>query len=330
MPVSAVSKQGKRLITTSNGLYSNARSALYAVALIERPNRAWLPSYLCSAVVDPFVKAGIEVRFYPVGGDLSIEIENVSFAQGDAVVIISYFGISQDMKIYQRLKELGLLVVEDLSQAVFAEPSPLADYSVYSPRKFFALPDGGVVIPVQQTGITWPVEGRKSTAQFFHALEAHAERTLFNAGFLDTREWHGHFQQSESLMGVELTPMSAFSKSMMLFVVDWEREKAKRRVNFDYLANHLTGIGVLERNEADVPLGFPIAVENRDRIRQRLFDQEIFPPIHWDIEGLVPKQFSASHELSKKIMTLPCDARYAQADLERVVKIIEDDDDGQC
>jgi hypothetical protein len=68
-----------------------------------------------------------------------------------------------------------------------------------------------------------------------------------------------------------------------------------------------------------VPLGFPVRLKERDRVRQALFDARIYPPVHWPIAEVVPNEFGASHQLATEIMTLPCDQRYGAPDVERMV-----------
>ena len=57
-------------------------------------------------------------------------------------------------------------------------------------------------------------------------------------------------------------------------------------------------------------------------MREKLFKQEIYPPIHWRLAGAVPESFVASHRLAADILTLPCDQRYALADMERMVAAV--------
>jgi hypothetical protein len=71
-----------------------------------------------------------------------------------------------------------------------------------------------------------------------------------------------------------------------------------------------------------VPLGFPVRVADREKVRAKLFAHGIFPPVHWPIKGTVPRTFTASHRLAGEIMTLPCDQRYGLPVLERIVKLI--------
>jgi hypothetical protein len=44
--------------------FLSARCALYAVCQSVKPRLVWLPSYLCSAILDPFRSLEIPVRYY--------------------------------------------------------------------------------------------------------------------------------------------------------------------------------------------------------------------------------------------------------------------------
>jgi hypothetical protein len=318
-----------RLLDSTNGMYVNARSALYAIAHAAQLSQVWLPSFVCEAVVEPFRMTGTTIRFYPVDGELMVHIKELDLREGDAFLLVAFFGIVPPADLYRHLNSAGAIVIEDLSQALFAQPNPLATYSVYSPRKFFPVPDGGVVVSkIQKTG-EWPqdeVKDYERHGQFLEAVEAYASRSLFEAGVNESLNWHPHFQASEKLMSTGLQKISNFTRWFLLFAADWESEREKRIRNYDYLATRLPQFTLLKRAPGDVPLGFPLVCENRDILRQRLFEEKVFPPIHWVIDGFVPATFQESHALSKRIMTLPCDARYQCDDLERMAKIIEDFD----
>jgi hypothetical protein len=319
-----------RLLDKANGLYANARSTLYAIAQLEQPLRVWLPSFVCEAVVEPFRKSGIKIRFYPVDSELMVHIEGLDLREGDAFLLVAYFGIAPPADLYRSLNAAGVIVIEDLSQALFAQPDPLASYSVYSPRKFFPVPDGGVVMSNLNKATVWPQDDEKDFErhdQFLQAIEGYACRSLFEAGVSEALNWHPHFQSSERLMSTGLQKISNFTRWFLLFAADWESERAQRIQNYDYLASRLPQFCLQKRESEDVPLGFPLVSANRDRLRQRLFGQRVFPPVHWAIEGFVPASFKESHALSKRIMTLPCDARYQFDDIERMAKIVEDFDE---
>jgi dTDP-4-amino-4,6-dideoxygalactose transaminase len=108
-----------------------------------------------------------------------------------------------------------------------------------------------------------------------------------------------------------------------LICCDFDAIGRRRCANYDRLATHLADIALFAtRSSGVVPLAFPIRVKDRDRIRQALFDQHIYPPIHWSLKGLVPDMFVESHCLSLEIMSLPCDQRYDQRDMDRIIKAV--------
>ena len=95
------------ILSSRNGLYSNARSALYALTQVCRWRRSWLPSFICDTVLQPFVKAGIVFDFYPVDRMLTADLNEISIEAGDAVLLISYFGMPSAPSLYASLKEKG-------------------------------------------------------------------------------------------------------------------------------------------------------------------------------------------------------------------------------
>ena len=114
--------------------------------------------------------------------------------------------------------------------------------------------------------------------------------------------------------------MSDLSLLILKHAVDWQKVSERRRDNYKFLASKLGQIAVIPELTSDVvPLGFPVRLKERDRIRQALFAEKIYPQFHWPIAGFVPSEFEASHRLAAEVMTIPCDQRYNQSDMERVV-----------
>ena len=309
------------ILSPKNGLYSNARSGLYALTQVCHWHRIWLPSFVCNTVLQPFEKANIECNFYPVDRTLIADFTEVSIEEGDAVLLISYFGVPTDASHYALLKAKGACVIEDLSQAVYLAPSKLADFSVYSLRKFFAVPDGGVVIS-NGAEVNWPYASSTDQGDLMRGIEAIAGRSLFDAGLSNSKEWVSGFQETEAAFTVNLSPMSLFTRAQMAGPIDIENDKAQRIKNFDYLLSELPEISLIQDRKGGVPLGFPIVTSNRDKVRKALFEQEIYPPIHWSIEGVVPAEFTESHKLSSQIMTIPCDGHYDLKDMQRIVAVL--------
>ena len=127
------------------------------------------------------------------------------------------------------------------------------------------------------------------------------------------------FQSAEANGPMEPCRMSDLSAAI-LRIVDWATIKKSRRRNYEYLLSELGKLAIFPNLPRDVvPLGFPIRVRNRDRVRRSLFNERIYPAVHWEIVDLVPAEFISSHRLAREIMTLPSDQRYGRDDMKRMV-----------
>jgi dTDP-4-amino-4,6-dideoxygalactose transaminase len=265
------------------------------------------------------------VRFYEVDYDLSVpSLEWLDKVEpNDLVIAVDYFGFPCNQESKKLAKEQGAWVLEDACQALLSEDvSHYSDFVLYSPRKFLGVADGGILvcnheIPCERITIetlppTW----------WLKALSAMVLRREFDLHG-SSRRWVELFRETEAESPVGFYGMSELSALLLRHSFDY-RTIAQKRVE-----NYLTLTETLEEQRlfpvlqpGVVPLGFPIRVKDRDRIRQTLFDHEIYPPVHWPVQGIVPEEFRDSHKLADEIMTLPCDQRYDQQDMKRMAGIL--------
>ncbi|MDB6059016.1 MAG: DegT/DnrJ/EryC1/StrS aminotransferase family protein [Verrucomicrobiales bacterium] len=305
---------------------ATARGALKVLAERLCPKQVWLPSYLCPVMLDCF---GKRVRFYAVGADFRVSdhmwLENVG--AGDLVVFIDYFGFRFWDQCGHKAKARGAWVVEDASQALLNEKfSESADYVVSSPRKFVGVPDGGILLARGNQKLT-DIKLRQPSSSWRHsaftACVRRAEFDLNDAG--QDRSWYQLYQESEAAAPVQPCVMSEVSQLILRCAIDWQQVAHLRRKNYRYLATALSRFALFPKLQPGMtPLGFPAFFKNRDAVRTALFARNIFPPIHWALKGFVPPDFVDSHDLSARILTLPCDQRYDRVDLKRIVDVIQE------
>lgn len=297
--------------------FANARSALYCLLLSLRPNRIWIPDFVCPAVIDAVTKAGIALSTYAIDGGLRLcETDWLGAVDaGDAVLTVDYFGFPFDLN---GLRGLGATIIADCCQALFKMPNwQDADYFIASPRKFVGVPDGGILVSQSPLPINLqpaPLEWQTNS------LNASLARRAFDEGNGDDG-WFAAFQENESLQPTGPFSMSAESKELIARL-DYEFIAAKRRENYKVLSSILQGNALFPELEDDVvPLGFPIRVERRDDLQQKLFANKVFAPIHWhlsdaDLDGL-------AFELSEHILTLPCDQRYTSEQMTWLARLVK-------
>jgi hypothetical protein len=307
--------QGNHILTI------NARSAFFLAAKVLAPKTIWFPSYLCDVMIEAANLLPCDIRFFEIGQDLSVTnlnwISNVS--AGDLVIFIDYFGFPADNELIVECQRKKAFVLQDASQALLTSTLSLADFIIFSPRKYLGVPDGGVLKINSELDLSHVIIAPPPAKWFLSMLETSISRRMFDLGVGDQR-WFALFQKYEREAPVGFYGMSELSKEMLYNSFDYPSIMHKRRENYAYLSKRLGEIALLPGAipDGEAPLGFPVILEDRDVIRAGLIVEEIFPPIHWDISSVVPTQFRASHKLSQMIMTLPCDQRYDLLDMERI------------
>jgi dTDP-4-amino-4,6-dideoxygalactose transaminase len=305
-------------------LTANARSAIRLLVAAVRPSSVWLPSYLCEALVRG-VGPSQRIRWYPMDGRLRpSKLAWLSQVRPtDMVVAVDYFGFRAPIDMMEGARARGAFVLEDASQALLTMGAgDGADAVVFSPRKFVGVPDGGILQLDPRIELTCGPLAAAPEVWGRVTREAAMRRAEFDRG-ADDRGWYGLFGEAEATAPVGAYSMSEMSRRLLATAIDYGEVGRARRANFRTLAGLLPEQALLpDLHEGVVPLGFPIRIADRDRVRDALFAAEIYPPTHWPLEGVVPPTFAASHELARSILTLPCDQRYGPVEMARMAEAV--------
>lgn len=306
--------------------YSSGRAALYQILkFLQREKsvkRILLPDYLCSSVLVPVKALGLDFEFYPINDKLKLEAATFSkkYQKDDVVLIINYFGLqdlTDSINIVRTLDEKAIIIEDDV-QAYYEFKKPLGDvdFKFTSLRKTFAVPDGGLV----KTNYELP---RVETPNTFGQYKAAAALLKsMRDGIFNDQIYLEMFEKGEGLIDGELECRMSYIAQKLYGVLDEEHVKIRRLNNARYLIDALAKMGIapiLSLNDNHVPLFIPIYLRNRDEVRRRMFQHEVFCPVHWPLEGMNVKRGTemAEHELS-----LIVDQRYGEKDLDDIVKLI--------
>lgn len=304
----------------------NARSGIWLVARHLRPEKAWIPSYLCRVVVDALSLAETPYDYYPV--DRALAVSNFEWIEkihpGDLVILIDYFGFRPPAMLFEKIHQKGAWILEDASQALLTQAAGEgADFCVFSPRKFLGVPDGGIL--TGSSGGSWqgvtlqPAPGEWWAEAFLAALL----RRDFDRGGSD-RRWFDLFRKTEPSSPTGYYAMSELSRVILHGNFDYEQAAAHRVRNYRFLLDEIRDFALFPfLDDGTVPLGFPVCMQNRDEVRNALFEIQVYPPLHWPIHEFIPSQFTDSLRLEAEIMTLPCDQRLEPGDLAQAIDIIK-------
>ena len=290
----------------------SARAALISV-LNQSPFKAiYLPVYICETVVDAVKMAGVDILWYQLTNQLNIK-EEVQLKPNECILLVNYFGLwtSAINKAVKNFKRSQIIV--DCSQAVYAPPIPGVRATIYSPRKYFGVPDGG-----------WLVSERK-----FDTPKCRDQDSINRANHLLVRIEEGAeagyraYQEAElSLANQPPKEMSRFTQRL-LAAVDYQKVKEQRLRNFHYLLSRIDQAKLFMpyASSTDVPLCLPYRTTAANA-RAALQDLKIFIPTFWldACSRLTAKQ---SEKWVRGLLPLPLDQRYSQREMDRLLNALE-------
>lgn len=309
---------------------SSGRSALFSVLKIiaekQHITQVLVPDYLCSSILVPIVKLGLIPVFYRITD--SFEIDKSSFRNlykaGSVVLLINYFGLMDltEQVVFIRGLEETSIIIEDDVQAFYEFKKDLVnvDYKFTSLRKTFALPDGGLIKAKGQLSTNFAHSN--SFYQYKVAgsiLKSYRDNALFSDEvYLEL------LAKGEQLIDADMEKdISDVSRSLSSFI-DLEDISKKRIQNAQYLIQGLENLGIspmLPLRQGKTPLFVPIWLEQRNRVRHAMFQQEVFCPVHWPMDNMKVKKGA---DLSEHELSLIVDQRYSIKDMDLILNLISD------
>jgi dTDP-4-amino-4,6-dideoxygalactose transaminase len=269
--------------------------------------------------------ASRKIRFYEIDENLAIKsnqwIDEVN--RGDLVICIEYFGFTTDPEIIVACQKKKAWVLQDSAQALLTETQYISDFVLFSPRKYLGVPDGGILKINGDTDFSTIKLNRPEASWQLGVLHAALLRREFDLGLENNRTWFSLFQKYDREAPVGAYSMSEISQTLLFKSFDYPSIAKKRRDNYQFLFDRLNDMALFSKELPNtvVPIGFPVIVENRDAIRAGLFEQQIYPPVHWELTESVPSDFKDSHRLSRQIMTIPCDQRYGLEEMQFIIDV---------
>ena len=105
-------------------------------------------------------------------------------------------------------------------------------------------------------------------------------------------------------------------------------ELIERRVNnYKYLLNNIKKYSFLKpvplSKEGVVPFGMVILSEYRDELLKFLIENNVYCNIHWNIPDECKNADVISKNISELILTIPCDQRYSQEEMDYIIKTLD-------
>lgn len=326
-------------LTSDKVYYSLCREALFDIATSFHPSNkiVLIPAYTCQTVITPFEEAGWECIFFPVKKNLRIDIpvflETVSQHNPSVIVIHPYFGMDLNAEEESALQIVSqdATIVLDLTQCLFSSKRyPFVAFTVGSFRKWFPIPDGGFL--ENNCGV-FPISQPKTENTEFTEREIAA---MYLRG-----QYFGNAEQRTKTISIRLskaadhlaenniTPHRISSIAYNLLQnEEFDIVQRSRIRNFAFLHQHIQNCDKVKKvcqNLTDVttsPLYFTIYVNDRSYLQILLAQNAIYAPVIWSVRNEKVLINDEVRYIYSHVLAIPCDQRYNEDDMQRIVDII--------
>ena len=293
--------------------YSSARSAFLDLLRNLEIESIWMPKFICDTMLKPLEILKINIKFYDLDinfyPDIPFELE-----KNDYLLYVNYFGIctkNQEklVSLYPRDK-----IIFDHSQAFFVEPF-WGTHTIYSPRKFFAIADGGLLVTENDV---------RAVDTLHHEDELIEQyKHLFIRSISCAQQGYMQFQKAEAILNDCIPKKISPITELILKNINYSNFKERRLNNFEYLHSKLGKFNQLNicLEKLESPLTYPFL--SNKKYSEYLIKHKIFIPTYWNDCLARISNNSVEYQFVNGITHLVCDHRYGIDDMQFQIDIIE-------
>lgn len=344
LPKDKISHRGGRKVFTADG--RSALSAGLKILGISRDDTVLIPAYICKIIPSLLTGLGISYRYYPLKQDLSIDTDGlrklIDSTDSKAVIILHYLGFIDPGfdDVIRLCRDKGLKIIEDCVHALYSKNKGRmvgadGDIGIFSLHKALGTPTGGMLT------INFEYEGTIELKEMPFAKKAlRTVRSLIyileKAVGFSVRPYLLSLKQIRRVIRKDKEEKVAkcYAMDRISLKIFKNSEEAgtvrKQRENFNYLLNKVSEFGLVpiykELPDGVSPFGFPILLEERDKIHCMLYRKGFLINALWDElpEDIYEKEFPVSHYLRQRILVLPVHQDIERRHLDALMKTIRE------
>lgn len=309
----------------------SGRSAIKLLLKVIPKGEVLLPEYICNSVIEAF--KGFDVKYYRLLEDLSIDIDDLGSKVNDntrAVFLMHYLGAIQPIENLIQIRDMkkrnDFMIIEDTTHSLFSILHTVGDYCICSLRKWFAIPDGGVLYSTKSFQSLKLEELTRNTR--IEKAYGMMLKTLYLDGKIGSNliyrkilvESEKEFDKNQKIQRI-----SRFSE-YLLKCYNTEDLVARRKENYSHLLNEIKKIGLkplVKVEDEWCPFVLPIKTDGRDRLREYLIENRVYCAVHWPLDSSSLYENLRSRKLSERILSLPIDQRYGSDEISYLASVLK-------
>lgn len=276
-----------------------------------------LPSWCCDSMIDPFVRNGIEVKFYPILYKDNRLIKDINI-KADALLYLDYFGFEHTNI------EFDGIVINDITHSVFTDIDNISDYTFCSLRKWAGFKTCGYAY--SKNGFSIEYKDRLNEEYNSLRKQAMEEKEAYLSEEINNKDYYQKFVKAEEDL-YELYDYASFKQDIDdAYHFDINKTKQIRIDNTRKLLETVKEYAMFKQvNDNDCPLYLPIIVPNgkKEELRRYLIKHDIYCPTHWALTNL-HKLTDEERYIYDNELSLICDQRYNREDMKYMCKHIKE------
>jgi hypothetical protein len=288
---------------------NSARYALEYVLRVRHYKKIYLPAYICDSVLQPIKRLTIDYAFYLIDEHFAPIIDHLP--ENDACFLyVNYFGMNSGnvRNVCHNLRH----VIIDNTQAFFDQPVTQTD-TLYSPRKFFGVPDGGYLYT--------DADARLELEQDPSYYRCDALLKQIDLGSVSAEPL---FEQNEAYLNTCGMHVMSRTTQRLLMSVDYAQVRAIRNENFRFLHQQLGTYNQLNADFCEIngPMCYPLLIERGEQLKDFLLQHHVYANDYWqEVSSRVPYS-SFDYQLAKNLVGLPIDQRYNKEDMRFIAQTV--------
>ena len=288
---------------------NSGRNCFKYILEAQKVVKVYIPAYICDSIIEPLEELNIEYDFYNINENFEI-VDTIILKENEKLLYVNYYALKSNY-IKNLSDKYKTKLIIDNTQAFFDLPIKNID-TIYSPRKFFGVSDGGYLYTNQLSDELFDEDISEEFSQLVGRIQKEASL------------YYNEYQKAEQrLINLPIKSMSGLT-TKILDSIDYENVKKKRERNFYFLHNELKQFNKLDLDSTSIktPFVYPFISDNIE-LRDQLIKNKIYVAKYWN--EVLDRESVNDHEkyFVNYIIPLPIDQRYDLEDMKRIVKVIK-------
>lgn len=295
--------------------YNSARYAFEALLGEGGVRRVYIPWYTCGTMVDAAQRSGVGIERYCLDEHLE-PVGLPELGEAERLLYVNYFGYKAGFIEQELLPRFPGKLIADHAQALFSKPHTGVP-TLYSPRKFLGVPDGGWLLNAPAS--LQPLPSTPSKGRFAALL-----------GRLEDgpEAWYAAYAQVEAGIREQGPQGMSSLTARWLGSIDYTTTAHRRSANLAQVHSALKGLNQFEVpvHAGLAPMCYPLLLEQgeqADRVRSELARQRIYLATYWKDVLEAGGKCEVARAWARCMLPLPIDQRYGPEHMVRLVTAVE-------